>query len=103
MAEDNWERDVIEKLAFAALKEQRRSRRWGIFFKLLGFAYLTFFVLMLLDWRGEDGLTVGKHTALVDVVGVIDPTGDASADRVTAALQGAFKDKNTSEVSKNMP
>jgi protease-4 len=98
MAEGNWEREVIEKLALAALKEQRRSRRWGIFFKLLGFAYLTLLLLIALDWRAQDGLTAGKHTALVDIVGVIDPKGDASADRVTAALQGAFKDKNTQGV-----
>ncbi len=98
MAEGNWEQDVIEKLAFAAVREQRRSRRWGIFFKLLGFAYFTLVLLLLLDWRGEDGLTSGKHTALVDVVGVIDAKGDASADRVTTALQGAFKDKNTQGV-----
>jgi len=80
------------------LKEQRRSRRWGIFFKLLGFAYLTVLLLIALDWRAQDGFTAGKHTALVDIVGVIDPKGDASADRVTAALQGAFKDKNTQGV-----
>jgi len=98
MAEGNWEREVIEKLALAALNEQRRSRRWGIFFKLLGFVYLTLLLLIALDWRGQDGLTAGKHTALVDIVGVIDPKGDASADRVTAALQGAFKDKNTQGV-----
>src|SRR6266700_4159080 len=91
MAEGNWEREVIEKLALAALKEQRRSRRWGIFFKLLGFAYLTLLLLIALDWRVQDGFTAGKHTALVDIVGVIDPKGDASADRVTAALQGPFR------------
>ncbi|HMH17304.1 MAG TPA: S49 family peptidase [Burkholderiales bacterium] len=95
MAEVDWERNVIEKLATAALKEQRRSRRWGIFFKLLGFAYFTVLLLLALDWRGQDGLTSGKHTALIDVVGVIDPKGDASADRVTESLQLAFKDKNT--------
>ena len=97
MAEGDWERNVIEKLALAALKEQRRSRRWGIFFKLLGFAYLTFLLLLFLDWSGEE-LTTGKHTALVDLVGVIDPNGEASADRVTGALQSAFKDKNTQGV-----
>ena len=32
--EKNWERETLEKLAFAALKEQTRARRWGIFFKL---------------------------------------------------------------------
>ena len=41
----NWERDAIVKLANAGLQEQRRARRWGIFFKILGFAYLFFSVL----------------------------------------------------------
>jgi len=95
MTEDNWEHDILEKVALAAVKEQRRARRWGIFFKLLGFAYLTLILLMVLDWRAQEGLTSGKHTALVDVVGVIEPKGDASADRVMASLQSAFGDKNT--------
>jgi protease-4 len=94
----SWERDVLEKLAFAAIKEQRRARRWGIFFKLLGFAYLTFVLVMLFDWPGEEGLTGRKHSALVDITGVIQAKGGASADNVTAALQGAFKDKNTQGV-----
>src|SRR5919206_462353 len=38
----NWERELIAKLANDALIEQRRRRRWGIFFKLLTFAYVTF-------------------------------------------------------------
>jgi protease-4 len=94
MPEGNWEREVIEKLALAALQEQRRARRWGIFFKLLTFGYLTLLLLALINFRVEDGIS-GKHTALIDVVGVIDSKGDASADRVTTALQNAFKDKNT--------
>jgi len=98
MTEGNWEHDILEKLALAAVKEQRRARRWGIFFKLLGFAYLTLILLMVLDWRAQDGLTSGKHTALVDIVGVIEPKGDASADRVMASLQSAFDDKNTQGV-----
>jgi protease-4 len=96
--EANWERGLIEKLAGAALKEQRRARRWGIFFKLLGFSYLAILLVLLVDWRGPDGLVGGKHSALVDVVGVIDARGDASADRVTEALQNAFKNKNTQGV-----
>ena len=95
----NWERSVIEKLALEALKEQKRARRWGIFFKLLTFAYLTFVLVLLLDWRGDtDRLSGTKHTALVDVIGVIDSKGSASADNVTGALQSAFKDKNTQGV-----
>ena len=93
----NWERGVIEKLALEALKEQRRGRRWGIFFKLLGFAYLTFLIVMLFDWGRADRLSE-KHTALIEVAGVIDAKGNASADNVTAALQSAFKDKKTQGV-----
>lgn len=96
--EASWERGLIEKLAGAALKEQRRARRWGIFFKLLGFAYLTILILLVLDWRGPESLGAGKHTALVDIVGVIDARGDASADRVTEALQNAFKNRSTQGV-----
>src|SRR3990172_12581572 len=101
MAEDggDWERGVIEKLATEALREQRRSRRWGIFFKLLTFAYITFFVVLAIDCRiSRDGLKGGKHTALVDIVGVIEPRGEANADRITSALQSAFKDSNTQGV-----
>jgi protease-4 len=95
MAETDWDKQMVENLASAALKEQRRARRWGIFFKLLFFAYLTVIILLVVDWRGPDGIAAGKHTALVDVVGVIDARGDSSADRVTEALQNAFKNKNT--------
>ena len=98
MAETDWEKQLIENLASAALKEQRRARRWGIFFKFLFFAYLTVIVVLLVDWRGPDSLGAGKHTALVDLVGVIDARGDSSADRVTEALQNAFKNKNTAGV-----
>src|SRR5439155_8575986 len=82
----------------AALKEQRRARLWGIFFKLLFFAYVTFFVLLAVDWKGRSDVGGGKHTAMVEVSGVIAPGGDASAEKVTAALQAAFKDKNTQGV-----
>jgi len=92
-----WERGLIERLAGAALQEQRRARRWGIFFKLLTFAYVTVIILMAMDWK-DHGETSGKHTALVEISGVIAPGTDASAERVMAALQAAFKDKNTQGV-----
>ncbi len=93
----NWERGVIEKLALEALREQRRGRRWGIFFKALTFAYLTFLLILVLDLRRSDAFA-GKHSALVDVAGVIDAKGGASADNVNSALLSAFKDKNTQGV-----
>jgi protease-4 len=97
--EENWEREALEKLAFAALKEQVRARRWGIFFKLLTFAYVTVLVFMVFDWRGEGELIgEGRHSALIGLEGVIDSDGDASSGKITAALQSAFKDRNTQGV-----
>jgi protease-4 len=95
-----WERELIANLATAALKEQRRARRWGIFFKALTFAYLTFILVLAVDWkgRGETGASGKKHTAMVEVSGLIAPGTDASAERVISALQAAFKDKNTQGV-----
>lgn len=97
--EKNWERETLEKLAFATLKEQRKARRWGIFFKLLTFAYVTLLLIMLLEWRGDgDIISDGNHTALVELDGVIDAKGEASAEKITSALQSAFKDKYTQGV-----
>jgi protease IV len=100
MAEDTqWERDLLTKLATAALKEQRRARLWGIFFKLLTFAYITFILIWALDWKGRGDMTGGKkHTAMIEVNGVISPGSDASAERINSALQAAFKDKSTQGV-----
>jgi protease-4 len=101
MTEDqsNWERELVTKLASAALREQRRARLWGIFFKLLTFAYLTFILLSVYDWRGRADISGGKkHTALVELNGLIAPGNDASAEKINSALQAAFKDKNTQGV-----
>jgi len=100
MTENNgqWERELVTKLATAALKEQRRARVWGIFFKLLTFAYVTLILLMAVDWKRADVAGGKKHTAMVELNGLIAPGTDASADKITTALQAAFKDKNTQGV-----
>lgn len=97
---ENWERGVLEKLAMSAIQEQRRARRWGIFFKLLTFAYLFILLAMLADFAGDksDGLTGGKHTALIDVRGIISADSAANADSLISSLQDAFGDKRTAGV-----
>ena len=95
-----WERQTIEKLAFAALKEQKTSRRWGIFFKLATLAYVTIVILMFLDVPAlfKKSGAGERHTALVELQGVIEARGDSSADRLTAALTNAFKDEHSAGV-----
>jgi protease IV len=94
-----WERELVTRLATSALKEQRRARLWGIFFKLLTFAYISLILIMAVDWQGRADIAGGgKHTAVVEVNGLIGPGSDASAEKVNTALQAAFKDKNTQGV-----
>jgi protease-4 len=87
----DWERALINRLAIEHLREQRRSKRWGVIFKLLILLYL----IGLLGASLSQGLwkeleAAGEHTALVDVKGVIAPETDASADLVVSGLRDAF-------------
>jgi protease-4 len=99
MAAEPWERDVLRKLAQSALDEQRRARRWGIFFKALGFGYLFIVLFVALGWIGQrEAARAGRHTALVQLNGVIDAEGVSSAEIIAAGLKDAFEDKNTQGV-----
>jgi len=95
-----WERKVLERLAFESLAEQKRRRRWGIFFKLLGLAYLTVLLLQFVDW-GDSAQKLAdgkKHTALVELSGIISSNSEASAENIIEALQKAFKESSTQGV-----
>ncbi len=96
---EGWEREVLERLAFASLREQRRARRWGIFFKLLLILYLVaiFLVYMPGEWGG-DGLPSGRHTALVEIRGVIADNEEANADTIVSGLRDAFENKHAAAV-----
>lgn len=89
-----WERDLLERLSFAALTEQRRARRWGIFFKLFFASYLVLILVIAQSdsWSGK-ALTT-NHTALVDVEGVISANSLANADNVISGLRAAFENKS---------
>ncbi len=98
--QNNWERGVLEKLAMSAIQEQRRARHWGIFFKTLSFVFLFILLFISMGWldKKESALGGGKHTALVDLQGVISADSQASADNLIPSLQEAFKDKGTKGV-----
>jgi protease-4 len=93
-----WERAMLEKLAFAALQEQRAARRWRTFVRL---AWLVFFVG--LAWvalhRGDAASDVSApHTAMVEISGEISSGGDAGAEVVLGAVRAAFEDQGAQAV-----
>lgn len=95
-----WERELLERFAFASLKEQRAARRWGIFFKLLFAGYLVVaLVLVRLDMRGVGPrIDADEITAVVDLEGVIAAKTPASADNVVKGLRRAFEHDKTKGV-----
>ncbi len=101
MPESNTEIDyqkIVQKLAFAAINEQRRARRWRIFFTSLFFLYVTVIGFMLIDSGASKSSAEGKHTALVKLSGVIASGEKAGAENVIMGLKSAFEDEDTAGV-----
>ncbi|MDR6917654.1 protease-4 [Pseudomonas sp. 3296] len=90
--EKSWK--LLEKTLLAGVQEQRRSRRWGIFFKLLTFVYLFVALILftpLMDME-KSATRSSSYTALIDVVGMIADKESASADNIVGSLRAAFED-----------
>ena len=99
MSDDkSWQ--LLEKAVLAGVQEQRRARRWGIFFKILTFAYL-FIALALfspvMDFQKQAARSE-NHTALVEIRGMIADQEEASADNIVSSLRAAFEDVKTKGV-----
>ncbi len=97
----SWERATLERIALQALDEQRRARHWTTLIRLLWLTLLFLVVAGAFGWiggAGKEPLRTGKHTALVELKGVIGMESRASADKLIAGLNAAFKDKHTQGV-----
>jgi len=100
LSENSWEQGIVENLALEAVREKRRARRWGIFFKFLFFSYLLVLLVLWFPDKFSDPskLTAEEHTALVDMNGLIAEGEKAGADNVVTGLRNAFEDKKTKGV-----
>lgn len=100
MEQQTKEWQILEKVALESFKEQRRSRRWGIFFKILTFVYI--FAAISLFMVGKDSVThVGTgeaHTALVKIQGPIMDQEEASANVIVGGLRAAFENEKSKAI-----
>ena len=85
-----WERDVLEKLALFAVKEQRARRRWSVFFRIVILVAIVFGLWLAFTYGKTESEPLGTHTALVEIKGAIDSEGQGSAGVVIPALDKAF-------------
>lgn len=90
---------VLKDVALEVVKEQRRARRWGIFFKLL---FVGMGLLLLIginaDESGNKFTDAEEITAVVDINGVIMDGALASGEFVNPALKEAFEHEKTKGV-----
>jgi len=96
--DSTFEQKLASEVAREFLKEQKRNRRWGIFFKSLFALYLLGFIAIYM--AGQTGIEPGSlgsrnHTALIEIKGAIGADSMASADNIVSGLRAAFRDKNT--------
>jgi protease IV len=97
--EPGWERGVLEKLVLATVTEQRRARRWSIFFRSTGLLLLLLVVAAAMGWFGTgERSSAGRHTAVIELDGVLEAGGDVSSERVNQALRAAFRDRGTAGI-----
>ncbi|ABC28967.1 Periplasmic serine protease (ClpP class) [Hahella chejuensis KCTC 2396] len=96
---DQKEWRLIEKMVMSSLNEQRKARRWGIFFKSLTFLYLFFIVIALSPGVGKNvAARTEPHTAVIEVNGVIAASEEANADAIVSALRDAFEEESAKAV-----
>jgi protease-4 len=89
-----WERDVIEKLAFAALEEQRANRRARLWGRLSWMGLIAVLLFIGLDAGRSTKNSAMPHTAMVHIKGEIASEGDASAELLVASMRSAFEDSS---------
>jgi len=89
---ESWAQESLRDIALEGVRERRRARRWGIFFKVIVLGYLIAISIAALRpvlSLGE-GSATSAHTAVIRIQGPIMADSPASAERVIAGLERAF-------------
>ena len=92
------QQQLLADFAAAYLAEQRRARRWRLFWRVIWIG-----LAAVLFWETLQSVPAAKapttpHTALVEVRGEIGAETDASADALMTALRSAFEDEQAKAV-----
>lgn len=99
---------LLEKTLMASIEEQRRARRWSVFFKLLTFGYIILVGTMMARGcsptarAGKAGASLAQaepHLAVVDVKGAIASGNEANSRDINEALSDAFENENAKAVA----
>ena len=94
----HWERQAIEKLLLADVRERRAARRWRMVKSLLWMLIFGALIWLLVSEELPTGAPAAPHTAMVAIKGEIGDQAEASAELVLPALRSAMEDKGAQAV-----
>jgi protease IV len=91
-ARPSWERELLERLLLASVKERQAARRWQWFRGFFWLSVLALFAAVF--WWGPRASSgpLGSHTAVVEIRGAIASDADANAASIVSALRAAFEE-----------
>lgn len=96
---DHRDWQLVSSIAQESLKEQKRARRWGIFFKLFACIYVVLILVGISQQGTGDGYSATEeHTAIVYLDGVIAADQPANANDLARALRSAFENEYSKAV-----
>ena len=93
--DNNWEKQTIEKIAMESLIQQKSSRRWSVFFKLVSLIYLGWVLFFVLTSSNNSTIATGDFTALITLNGEIGVDSEVSAINVKSSLKEAYENPGT--------
>src|ERR1700731_5162322 len=76
--EPGWERAALERIALAAITEQRAARRWKILFRFVFLIVLLLAVWGAFEFSGDKVTATGRHTAMITLDGEISADTNAN-------------------------
>ncbi|MDG2252062.1 MAG: S49 family peptidase [Methylophilaceae bacterium] len=92
---ENWGDKALEKISQTAFSEQRKARRWGIFFKLATLIYLSILLFFFISDNDKKIATTGYFTALISINGEIGSESEANANDFKRNLNDAYNNPGT--------
>ena len=93
--DNNWEKQTIEKIAMESLIQQKSSRRWSVFLKLVSLIYLGWVLFFVLTSSNNSTIATGDFTALITLNGEIGIDSEVSAINVKSSLKEVYENPGT--------
>jgi len=94
-ADSGWERQTLERLAFAHLNEQKTARRWKVGLRVAWLLLLTVVFWQVFTYKASISNPTLPHTAMVSIVGEIGSETEASAENVMSSMRLALEDSGS--------